>query len=68
MSTSKVANGFRPVGGGFELQYAGEFIRVWCGACDKHDLIPDDDLTTVDERKTSHRCGARTSAWERGDL
>jgi hypothetical protein len=58
---------FVPVGGGFELEYAGRFIRIWHAVCRNHDLLADDFAATVAERKASHRCGERISQWDRGD-
>lgn len=66
--TTAVVSQFRSVGDGFEVEHAGQFIRIWCGACDKHDLLPDDDQATVDRWKAAHRHGARISPWDRGDL
>jgi hypothetical protein len=62
-----MTNRFVPVGGGFELEYAGRFIRIWHAVCRNHDLLADDCATTVAERKASHRCGERISQWDRGD-
>lgn len=64
--TADVMNRFVPVGGGFELEHAGQFVRIWHDVCRKHDLLPDDDEPTVNRWKAAHRCGARTSDWDYG--
>jgi hypothetical protein len=63
-----VTDRFFSVGGGFELEYAGRFIRIWHDVCRNHDLLVDDRAATVSERKASHRCGERISQWDRGDV
>lgn len=64
--TTRVTTRFVSVGDTFELEYAGQFIRIWHDACRKHDLLPDDEESTVEKWKAAHRCGARTSDWGRG--
>jgi hypothetical protein len=62
-----VANQFRAVGEGFEVEYAGPVIRIWHVPCLNHELLADDDRATVVERKAVHRCGERVSPWDRGE-
>lgn len=63
-----VTSHFGAVGEGFELEYAGQFIRIWHDACLNHVLLPGDDEATVESWKAAHRCGERSSPWDRGDF
>jgi hypothetical protein len=66
--TAATTSQFVAVGRLFDLEYAGQFIRIWCGACDKFEHLDDDAPETVDAARAAHRCGARTSEWALGDL
>ena len=59
---------FVEIDGRFDLEYAGGFIRIWCRACDKFEHLSNDRPGTVDAARSVHRCGARTSEWDSGDL
>lgn len=58
-----VTNRFVPVGDGFEVEHAGPIIRIWCGGCDKHGHLSDDDQSTVEGRR---RCISVASESHRG--
>ena len=62
------ASRFVDLGGFFDIEYAGPFIRIWCGACDKHEPLPDDEPGTLEAARVAHRCGERVSLWESADL
>lgn len=57
---------FVAVGDMFDVEYAGQFVRIWHDVCRKHDLLPDGDESTVKKWKAAHRCGDRTSGWDCG--
>lgn len=57
---------FVPVDGCFVLEHAGRVVRLWCDVCDKHQLLSDDSAGTVNAAGQAHRCGPRTSPWDRG--
>jgi hypothetical protein len=63
-----LANRFAAAGQMFELEHAGQFIRIWCVACDKFEHLPDDQRGTVATARSVHRCGGRASAWACGDF
>lgn len=62
------ANQFVAIAEGFDLEYAGPVIRIWCQACDKHEGLPDDEDATVEAARAEHRCGERTSPWHVGEI
>lgn len=66
--TTEVTNRVVAVGDGFEVEYAGKFIRMWHSPCLNHDLLPNDDEATVETWKATHRCGDRIAPWDRGDV
>lgn len=67
-SSASAKEQFVELDGRFDLEHAGRFIRLWCRACDKFEHLSNDRPGTVDADRSVHRCGARTSDWERGDL
>lgn len=63
-----VTSRFVRVGDGFDVERAGRVIRIWCGTCDKHEHLPNDDAATIGAAKAAHRCGERVTPWSRGDV
>jgi hypothetical protein len=55
---------FVELDGRLDLERAGSVTRLWCTVCEKHQVLEDDGVRTIEMARESHRCGPRTDQWD----